>query len=304
MSIPKKHHFIPVFYLKQWARANGKLFEFSKPKDRVLRKLVGPRATGYQEGLNDFDNVPPTLKTYLESEFLQRSDHLASVALKKLLSGTTQKWTAEERSAWSRFVLGFRMRHPDAMSELRDGLDLVWRKSGENTEEKYQELRKPGWPETLSEYLVSRNPHAEGLIKLQLIEKAFNNPEVGSHINGMKWEVINLSKASFSLMTSDYPLESNLVPVIDRVGLIALPIGPEHLFVGVNEMSVLIDIRAQEPDDVVRKMNEFVVSRARKYVYSADASQTRFVENRFSILKDPSPLFPALKTLGKTTSTS
>jgi hypothetical protein len=35
MSKQGRHHYIPIFYLKQWARDDGMLCEFSKPYDSV-----------------------------------------------------------------------------------------------------------------------------------------------------------------------------------------------------------------------------------------------------------------------------
>jgi uncharacterized protein DUF4238 len=36
----EKHHYIPVFYLKQWAGADGRLCQYSRPYNRVKPKRV------------------------------------------------------------------------------------------------------------------------------------------------------------------------------------------------------------------------------------------------------------------------
>src|SRR5262245_61693076 len=88
MSQPRDHHFIPVFYLKQWANVDGKLIEYSRPYDgRLVSKPVGPRATGFQRDLYAFQDCPPEVAQYLESVFLKRADAQASGALAKLLAG-------------------------------------------------------------------------------------------------------------------------------------------------------------------------------------------------------------------------
>jgi hypothetical protein len=52
-SVPKKdklgdkHHYIPKFYLKQWAVLDGKLCEFRKPYKTVVDRMTDPDGTGY-----------------------------------------------------------------------------------------------------------------------------------------------------------------------------------------------------------------------------------------------------------------
>ncbi|MDR7141835.1 DUF4238 domain-containing protein [Rhizobium sp. BE258] len=48
MNDPMKHHFLPVFYLKNWRGEDGRLVQFSRPygtKVKALRKH--PDATGF-----------------------------------------------------------------------------------------------------------------------------------------------------------------------------------------------------------------------------------------------------------------
>src|SRR5580692_1218431 len=46
-----KHHYIPVFYSKEWAGPDGRLCEYSRPYDVVKPKRVHPDGTGYVRGL-------------------------------------------------------------------------------------------------------------------------------------------------------------------------------------------------------------------------------------------------------------
>jgi hypothetical protein len=47
-----KHHYIPVFYLKQWAGPDGKVVAFRRPHgDRVVATQKPPTHTGYDRGL-------------------------------------------------------------------------------------------------------------------------------------------------------------------------------------------------------------------------------------------------------------
>ena len=46
MSYPLDHHFIPAFFLAQWADASEKLIEYTVKHGKLIPKPVGPRATG------------------------------------------------------------------------------------------------------------------------------------------------------------------------------------------------------------------------------------------------------------------
>ena len=41
-----KRHYIPKFYLKQWALTGGKLCEFRKPREKVVDRMRDPDGTG------------------------------------------------------------------------------------------------------------------------------------------------------------------------------------------------------------------------------------------------------------------
>jgi hypothetical protein len=86
MSKEGRHHYIPVFYLKQWATDKGRLCEFSKPYDRVKPRKTHPDGTGYVDGLNTVEGLPPAEARFLEDVFFQIADDAAARALKILLS--------------------------------------------------------------------------------------------------------------------------------------------------------------------------------------------------------------------------
>jgi hypothetical protein len=63
----RKHHFIPAFYLKQWALNQDELIAWSKPHDTIIAQRRHPNATGFQLDLNTFTSFRgtsgPSLKT-------------------------------------------------------------------------------------------------------------------------------------------------------------------------------------------------------------------------------------------------
>jgi hypothetical protein len=81
----QKHHYIPVFYLKQWAGSDGRLCEFSRPYDSVKPRMVHPDGTAYRRGLNTFSRLPSELADFLEGRFFKEVDNQAARVLLMLL---------------------------------------------------------------------------------------------------------------------------------------------------------------------------------------------------------------------------
>jgi hypothetical protein len=100
-----KHHYIPVFYSKEWAGPDGRLCEYSRPYDVVKPKRVHPDGTGYVRGLYTVPRNDPRVAEYIEREFFKVTDNSASLVLAMLRSGQPIVWNSDNRSAWTRFIL-------------------------------------------------------------------------------------------------------------------------------------------------------------------------------------------------------
>jgi hypothetical protein len=146
MSTPRDHHFIPAFFLKQWAGENGKLIEYTIRHGKLIAKSVGPHSTGYEFDLYAFNELAPDVRQYIEQEFFNYADNIASIALKRHLTGNREPWSAELLSAWSRFVIGIHLRHPDAVPELRAAAQSIWKGSSRASQSAYVAIRKPEDP--------------------------------------------------------------------------------------------------------------------------------------------------------------
>ena len=107
-----KHHYIPVFYLKQWAGPDQRVCEYSRPYKIVKPKRVHPDGTGYVRGLYTVPGAEPNVAEFIEREFLKPTDSVASDVLRLLLTGQQIDWTTITRSAWSRFIISLMLRNP------------------------------------------------------------------------------------------------------------------------------------------------------------------------------------------------
>jgi hypothetical protein len=292
MSIPRDHHFIPAFYLRQWCDPAGKLVEYTIRYGKLIPKPVGPDATGYEFDLYAFPELPPDQSQFIEQKFFDYADRTASDALRLHLTNNASGWTNELISAWSRFVIALHLRHPDAMPELRAAAQALWDGSGKASQHQYELIKQPSEPDTFDEFLARRDPLTPIKAKVNIIINVFDNEIVGEHVNRMKWAVMDLSASSHRLLTSDRPV--GLFNIKDPKGMITLPISPTKLFVAVNNPQIFDHLRRKKQREIVSHVNTHLVTRARRFVWAADQSQTPFIQKRMSTRLEPTPFFPSL----------
>jgi hypothetical protein len=290
MNVPRDHHFIPAFYLKQWIDGSGKLVEYSRKGGKIIPKPVGPRSTGFERDLYAFPELPAATAQYMEQVFFAYADQKASDALDLHLGLSSQPWTPELLSAWSRFVIGVHLRHPDAMPEIRSATEKIWSASGEDYQARYEAVRKPADPATFDEYLALRDPLWPIKMQVNLIIKALDNEVVGAHINQMKWVTIDVSRASERLLTSDRPVQ--IFNLKEPNGVLSIPISPTKIFAAVNDPATVDKLRAANPNKIVADVNDFTVTRARRFVWAYGSSQEQYVADRMSTKLEPTPLLP------------
>lgn len=298
MSTPHRHHFIPAFFLKQWAGTDGKLIEYSLKHQKLIAKRVGPNSTGFEYDLYAFPDLPPETQQFVEQRFFDYADRTASKALELHLTNADRStWNVELISAWSRFVIALHLRHPDAMPELRVAAQSVWDGSGEESQCRYEKIRKPEDPATFDEFIALRDPLVGTKMRVNLIIKSFDNDILGRHINNMIWAVIDLSQAKNQILMTDRPV---VITWLNQArGYITLPIGPTKLFVAVNDKRTLDIFRRMNPGQIVRNANKFSVTHARRFVWAQDEMQTLFIKNNMCKAMEPLPLLPNIGWKGK-----
>jgi hypothetical protein len=122
-----------------------------------------------------------------------------------------------------------------------------------------------------------------------------DNREVGQHIIGMQWEVIEISGTPRRFLASDRPV--NMYLMKDRTnGSITVPISPTKLFVAVNDTKYLNDFRRLKPRQMADRINADHLSRARRFVWSNSQSHSlaTFIRANMSTKLEKPPFFPSL----------
>jgi hypothetical protein len=294
---PKKHHYIPCFYLKRWAGADGRLCEFSRPYQNTVKpKRVHPAATGYVERLYSLKGFAEEHAHQIEERFFRPADSLANDALTKLENGGIDvPWSSQLRSAWSRFLLSLLTRCPEDIERFR----IYWRKlltsTNDQEEEEYRLQRSDDEPSTFAELMAAMTIQEFEESFFRLLIGLIDNAKIGNDFNGLRWNVIDTAASRLELLTSDRPV-SRPVLLGDPDGRLLLPIGPTRLFIAARDDRYARSLKHVPSEKIVRETNEHVVGAAVTYVYGSNDAQLRFVQNRFGRTPDVRMLDDAIET--------
>lgn len=187
MSIPLKHHHLPIFYLKRWAREDGRICQFSRPHDELRAKYVFPSQTAYVERLYETKGLPPEQAQQVEEKFLQPLDTLAAEALAMLENDDNRlRRESKARSAWSRFVMSLIMRTPADIEALKRGVIAAWERELPRIEKKYAAMRSTSDPPNFKSFLEQTAPGSWEQLAMELAPRLMDHPGIGNRLNNMR----------------------------------------------------------------------------------------------------------------------
>jgi hypothetical protein len=257
----------------------------------VVPRKTHPDGTGYARGLYTFNQLSPEARNSLEQVFLLRADHLASLALERLLMRDIDL-EVSLKSGWSRFIMTLFHRTPESVQRLRQLVKDQLPSALADAYAKYETLKREGDPPTFEEYRASIPDHPDHDVEqtsLMLMRMAMDSRVVGESFNNLVWSVITFNQPRYPLLTSDRPLIMTN-GILKEDGHIALPISPNTIFVAARTHETIAKI------DAVLKMpraeefiNDLIVRQAVNYVYGTNDRQLRFVANRFGERRPSTP---------------
>ncbi len=281
-----KHHYIPVFYLKQWADANGRLLKFSRPYgETVKHELTSPKKTGYERGLYRVPNLPEDLAEIVEREFMTKMDDLASEVLREFIANVLHGWTLARKEAWSRFIVGLTLRNPENLDRLKAALQCYVDENYDKWRREYEATKKPD--ARLFGEIDALEPVKATLITLA---RSINNKSLLDKISGLQWGMVDVAGTKYRLVTSDRP-------VVRTDGLnkpdshLAVPLSPTRLFIATNNQRTTTKFQSIPPRDLVMAMNKRVVRNALKYVWDTDLTNERLIKGQLSADAHTDPKF-------------
>lgn len=285
-NVPRRHHYIPQFYTKQWLANDGCLCEISRPDGKTTKpRRTSPKGTGYEYDLYRLQHVKEELSQHTEASFFKIVDNDGARALRKLQPGLVDQLTADERADWARFVLSLMIRTPRDIAALREAWSWALRNNNEKYQARYEEMKRPEDPPTFEEFAGN---HMSAGVEIGMHNAYYgliDHEERGRVVINYHWYVLDLNESKHELLTSDSPV--GLMNFSRPDSHVSLPIGPRRLFVASKKRALIEQLLSQSHNSVARHSNEFVASRSMRYVYSTNDSQLRFVDRVMGSDKRP-----------------
>jgi hypothetical protein len=279
VSHPINHHYLPVFYLRQWCNANGKVVRYHRPHKAVVTSPIAPDNTGYEPRLYTLLGYPPEKAQAIETEFMgPHVDEPASRALKILIACDGSRMTEEVRVWWTRFLMAMRLRDPHSLAE-RSTLARNLLKDELLADPQYLALRKETDPPNGYEWLEKEHPRFLENIGKLFLAHFINHQKIGDHIINMRWATIDLSTSAVSLLTGDRPFIATH-GLADARCVLAFPLSPRFLFIATNDRGRLQQVLAPSRTRIAKAANANIVEQAIKHVYGNSSSHKEFVEKR------------------------
>ena len=283
MSEPRKHHYVPVCYLKQWADTEDRRLcehKLIPGGYGVKPRRTSPDGTGYEIDLYRVHGVPDEIAQNFEKRFMRLVDSDAASALDRIIAGSMDNWSSRLRSGWARFTLSLLFRNPEAAATIKGHIVQMWEEGTKPLRANYAAHRRPGDPETFEEFIARAQIDAANFLA-----SVIDNDRVGQTIFEMKWSRVDLSQSTHQLLTSDRAIGMPL-GLADPDAYISVPVSPRILFVAAHKQRVADALRDANPTNVVRSNNQRVIGQARRFVWGSTDSQIAFVRKHFGTQPD------------------
>ncbi|MBY5810716.1 DUF4238 domain-containing protein [Rhizobium leguminosarum] len=288
-----KHHYIPQFYLKQWEGKDQKLQVYYRRGDGLLTTTrLARKATGYEVDLYKLPGATPEREHEVERMFMALVDDEAVRVRDGMLTSVLPK-DQRKRFAWARFVLSLVVRNPEELIRFKIDYARHLLMPDPEFQARYAAIRKEDDPELFEEWMVQTDPTYGERQAIVTLTKLIENHSVLRLLRTMHWRIIDTSRASRRLLTSDRPVVMTN-GMVHYHGHYALPISPTRLFLATTAIQFADEFCALPASKIAREVNRLVIGQARRFVYSLDDGNLAEVRRGFGKLEPPS-LLPNMK---------
>ena len=260
MSKPKRHHFIPKFYINNWNNSKGLVI--------IYLKGTTPRTLEVQSKDICFEKNLYTKRkgrVDIEVNFFGYIDGNASRVIKILLDTGIDSLDRTNKEHFSLFINTLHARSSEFIKMLRDF----------NLKRLQKNIQLP------LEIMQDNYDDSPSYIEYHAKGKDYNKI-VESH-----WHIFE-NTTEHDFITSDFPLNVYELGGPDKHGvelpdefLMTLPISPKKVLIVTNNKDK-IKLFIKSPNDFIRKINEATISRANEIIISLDRNSEEFILKRIS----------------------
>jgi len=281
------HHYIPQFYLRPWLGTDNKLQEFRRGYGgRIQVGRYGTKVTGCAEDLYTLPGVTEETKQNVEKFFMGFVDNAAVRARDMMLVDHIPTDT-ETRRSWARFLISLVFRNPEEVEKFKRQHRRNLLTPDPEFQREYAARRRDSDPELFEDWMLLNDPTYFERHSVLTLTHLMEHQNVLRLIRTMDWRVIDISRRSRRLMTSDRPvIMSNGLGRYE--GHIGIPISPAKMFVGFRYGDYANQFCALPLGKIVRAVNEAVIGQAQKYVYALDSAHAADVRKNMGKREPPS----------------
>jgi len=294
MQKEPNHHYIPEFYLQEWANPRThQLIEFCRRhKGVVVARATAPAGTGYVPGLYKDREAPKGEEYVIEQRLMSTIDNWASRALQqfKTMGSLPGSLESQEALGWCRFLYLLIVRNPDHLEVIRKKLITLDRSEIlEYIRDDYPHIRRPEDPESFDEYKEDFLKSPSYIDPVKVLPTLMRSKRVFRVVASFKWHTMTMNTLDHPLLTSDRPVIMTNGLMSDHAHLV-VPIGPRRLFIATRTMETFGSFKQRHPKEFAKAINDRICLQARKFVYGSDKRQLRFVSNRLGKMVWSSPV--------------
>lgn len=279
MSIPKRHHYLPQFYLKAWSRADDTVVSFRRPHRLVLAEAKTPYATGFEDRLYSIPTEPdPESQEQVELRWMSPIDNEAAKVRDQLIETPGKRLTRAQIDAWILFLISMIFRTPARLRWMNDRIRNYDYHFSEEEQAEYQQLRPKDAPATPESYFSDSSDEELSTARMQLMLSMIKSEVFGRGIADMQWYVHSIT-GNHGLLTCDDPVITSNGMNKDE-SFVILPLSPQHLFIAANTRAALLSYITQTDRALERGINDALVAQAAELVIGSTERHLKFIERR------------------------
>lgn len=263
MSTPRKHHYLPEWYLSRWQRPFNKedvIWEFARvgPRKQLRSRYRHPAATGYAKDLYTIPIEGHEDPSEIETKLLQVIDDRGAKAV--AMAEINQKAGPEDKIGLVQFMLSMIHRSPERIEFLE---------------------------RTLAERLADNPLFADAddssyrAGALDVFVDLVQSPLMINRMMELSVFVITIGDGGYDLLTGDSPIMMSN-GLAHKDAFIMLPTGPKTLIMLAQSEAVPKHLARHDGKVLSRAMNDAIAVQAKKLVFGSDKKQQRFIDNRLN----------------------
>ncbi len=264
---PRRHHYVPEFYLKGWVNEDGRLMTIKNLNGQIIRTSTTPKHTGFEWDLYSYDEkYTAAERAEIEERFFKPLDQYGSNILTNLISN--KDLNTKDKVIWSQFLMAMRVRTPFNVSRLKALAEVHWTKNFPAEDKDYARLKSASSPESFDEWAMLENPGLRESIGIKQLPRLLNSKRILNDILSMRWLTLDVQLCSKKLVTSDNPAIFTSGLQHDNC-IICLPLSPDMAFFAFQPNSYAEKmISGTPPLQLVKRINESVTIQAQTRIYS------------------------------------